>query len=564
MRRARVMASVIVAAIAVAAVLTSCWWIPSDLVGPGPGGDSGSGILALEATIQSTKGWFDSEEPIAIRCVFENLSEQTLTFLQWLTPFEGFRSDMFDFRLEGDLQVPYRGILVKRGLPTYPEGVQEYMTLEPHEVREVIVDLAAAYEATAPGTYSLQLRTCILDFGFDLPPEALLEMDAPPIACIESNTIEFYLDDGRQFTSPEAAPRNFSGCTASQRATIAAALWAAQDIALDALGMLNSTPKGVRGYADRYTEWFGTYTSSRYDDVVQHFEEISDALINDIEELEFECHDCPKCKPNYFAYIYKGGDVRIYLCNQFWKAPKLGTDSQAGTIIHEVSHEVSDTEDHEYRQSDCRKLASSDPDRAVENADSHEYFAENTPALMMSEWSGWCDCAWHEIGYDKSHFTSLGDWCPEGTYIVQLDLDNADAEYGPANSPIVGRVKCCRPCDGPTYWGAHWWVPIGYDKTHFDWAGEWCPAGSFLMQLDLDGYGELGGGNGPIVGQACCGCVPMQSWGESYWFAVGLSESHQDRRAWCPAGSFITQLDYDGGSGMEAPFVRSCQCTRPH
>ena len=39
------------------------------------------------------------------------------------------------------------------------------------------------------------------------------------------------------------------------------------------------------------------------------------------------------------------------------------------------------TQDYAYGQSACKSLAQSDPDRAVMNADSHEYFAENNPAL---------------------------------------------------------------------------------------------------------------------------------------------------------------------------------------
>ena len=59
---------------------------------------------------------------------------------------------------------------------------------------------------------------------------------------------------------------------------------------------------------------------------------------------------------------------------------------------------------------------------------------------------GWEDCSWHEVGYNKSHFTNQGDWCPNGKFITQLDFDGGG--YGSKNMgnyPIVGRVKCCRP-----------------------------------------------------------------------------------------------------------------------
>ena len=41
---------------------------------------------------------------------------------------------------------------------------------------------------------------------------------------------------------------------------------------------------------------------------------------------------------------------------------------------------VAGTDDHVYGQSGAKALAISDPAKAVDNADSHEYFAENTPS----------------------------------------------------------------------------------------------------------------------------------------------------------------------------------------
>ena len=54
-----------------------------------------------------------------------------------------------------------------------------------------------------------------------------------------------------------------------------------------------------------------------------------------------------------------------------------------GTLVHEMSHftVVAGTDDWAYGQSAAAALAVSNPARAIENADSHEYFAENTPPL---------------------------------------------------------------------------------------------------------------------------------------------------------------------------------------
>jgi peptidyl-Lys metalloendopeptidase len=70
------------------------------------------------------------------------------------------------------------------------------------------------------------------------------------------------------------------------------------------------------------------------------------------------------------------------VCGAFWSAPTTGTDSKSGTLVHETSHftVVAGTNDHVYGQTACKRLATTNPTQALDNADSHEYFAENNPA----------------------------------------------------------------------------------------------------------------------------------------------------------------------------------------
>ena len=71
----------------------------------------------------------------------------------------------------------------------------------------------------------------------------------------------------------------------------------------------------------------------------------------------------------------------IYVCRAFWNAPTAGTDSKGGTLIHEMSHfnVTAGTDDHVYGQTAAKNLAATDPTSALDNADNHEYFAENNP-----------------------------------------------------------------------------------------------------------------------------------------------------------------------------------------
>ena len=73
------------------------------------------------------------------------------------------------------------------------------------------------------------------------------------------------------------------------------------------------------------------------------------------------------------------------ICGAFWRAPLLGTDSRAGTIVHELSHfdVVAGTDDFASNQAGIRSLAINQPDNAVRAANAFEYFAENTPFLSM-------------------------------------------------------------------------------------------------------------------------------------------------------------------------------------
>ncbi|MFT4636565.1 MAG: peptidyl-Lys metalloendopeptidase [Chitinophagales bacterium] len=97
--------------------------------------------------------------------------------------------------------------------------------------------------------------------------------------------------------------------------------------------------------------------------------------------LVFICED----NEDFFAAVSPSNPYDIFLGKAFWSAPRSGTDSKAGTIIHELSHFniLGGTVDNVYGQSAARSLARNNPSSAINNADNHEYFAENTPLLSM-------------------------------------------------------------------------------------------------------------------------------------------------------------------------------------
>jgi len=166
----------------------------------------------------------------------------------------------------------------------------------------------------------------------------------------------------------------FTGrCSNGQKTELISALAAADQITNNSVAYLNS--HSASNTSTRYNTWFGAATSARYNTAVAHYDAINDAIDN--QPITFDC----SCKKSYFAYVYPTQPYKVYMCRAFWNANELGTDSRAGTIVHELSHfnAVAGTDDVVYGQSGAQSLANSDPDQALNNADSHEYFAENTP-----------------------------------------------------------------------------------------------------------------------------------------------------------------------------------------
>ncbi|EUC58545.1 deuterolysin metalloprotease (M35) family containing protein [Rhizoctonia solani AG-3 Rhs1AP] len=172
---------------------------------------------------------------------------------------------------------------------------------------------------------------------------------------------------------------SFTGCSAKQKHQIMEAATASNALVSETNRYLST----MTSIQPRYTTWFGAFDQSNYNAVVSHFQNIG----NDATMVNYDCVDCLSRLgdgyPYTMAYANPAVPSTIYICGGFWTAPVTGTDSKAGTIIHENSHFVVNgaTDDRVYGQEGSQSLAYYHPESAVANADSHEYFAENTPFL---------------------------------------------------------------------------------------------------------------------------------------------------------------------------------------
>ena len=304
-----------------------------------------------------------------------NTSDRIVRVPKWQLPDADLQAKLFRVSVDGR-PVSYAGPLVKRGLP----GPSDFAILAPGETRRAVVDLASFYDMRQPGLYTVTLAAP-LQYASLSDGRMLTTARGLPML-LQSVPVQF-LGKGAAHGPQQKKPRGggtvvngvtFVGCSSTQISGAGDAVVQARAYSENAKGYLNTGTVG-----SRYTTWFGAYTSSRYGTAQQHFTAIDAALDQSNGQVTINCG----CNQNYYAYVYPNQPYQIYVCRAFWNAPLAGTDSKGGTLIHETSHftNVAGTDDIVYGQSGAKNLAASDPASALDNADNHEYFAENNPKL---------------------------------------------------------------------------------------------------------------------------------------------------------------------------------------
>jgi peptidyl-Lys metalloendopeptidase len=298
----------------------------------------------------------------------QNTSENQITFLKWNTPFDDdvFTADMFQVYQGTGNRIEYTGKLLKRG----PPSVADHYTLEPGESVSARVNIFQGYATYTEGVYQITFQSSI---------QLLTEHGEYNSIELISETLTAYQNTEYQSPVFKQVPQ-YTSCSVNQQEDINTALTYAEDMAIEAVQVLDSTPINDRPEAIRYTTWFGNYLSSRYVRLMSNFTTLRETIAN--ETISFDC----SCTENYYAYVFPNRPYIVYLCRSFWSADFSGTDSKAGTIIHELVHfdVVVGTNDNAYGQERSQALALNDPAAAINNSDNYEYFAENTPSLPMS------------------------------------------------------------------------------------------------------------------------------------------------------------------------------------
>ena len=231
------------------------------------------------------------------------------------------------------------------------------LVIPAHGRRTVTVDLSRAFAFTTTGRYVFALRGARVSATIAARPA---------------------WTPARAQTATRVAGITYVGCDAGQQTQVATAV-------TDTLAYVTEvqTYFANRQAGARYVQWFGTFDATRWATVRSHFSAMGTLLTSGA--IGADCSGTGCGGSDTFAYVYPTDTAThtVHLCTQFWLADPTGTDSKAGTLVHELSHfdDIGATTDWVYGQSSAASLAVSNADRAVENADNHEYMAENTPAI---------------------------------------------------------------------------------------------------------------------------------------------------------------------------------------
>ena len=307
-----------------------------------------------------------ARDDVAVTVTLTNRGAHPVKLLRWYTPADGLEEALFVVTRDGT-EVDFIGPHYKRAAPTEAD----YVRLQPGEALTRTVSLVGVYDLSRSGTYAVRFDVHRGRFAGSVE-------DAEQLGSLASAAVSAYVEgraSGVELSQPgEVSAQGISyasNCSSSRRTTLASAFSSAQSYANNSVSYLNGTP----GSKPRYVTWFGAYTLTNWNTAKSHFTAIKSAF--DTKTVVMDCG----CTSSAYAYVYPASPYRIYLCNAFWSAPMTGTDSKAGTLVHEMSHfnVVAGTDDHVYGQTGAKNLAKSSPTRALDNADNHEYFAENTP-----------------------------------------------------------------------------------------------------------------------------------------------------------------------------------------
>ncbi|KAJ7239243.1 peptidyl-Lys metalloendopeptidase [Mycena rebaudengoi] len=311
---------------------------------------------------------------LLVSATLENTGDVELKLLNDpRTILRTFETDTFAISDAAGNSPSFSGALVKYS----PERVltkndpSSFTVLAPGASVTITHDLSKAYNFTTSGagTYDIAPSTKLQYVDAETNELKTIYAD---LADSHTAAVSGELAVARRSNSNLTKRIAYQSCSSSEQSLLVSAASGANTYAAGAVSYLNSHTTT----STRFTTWFGTFTSAHRSTVLSHYTNMANQGYNSYT------YDCTCTDSDTYAYVFPDDFGTIYLCGVFWDTTTTGTDSRAGTLIHESSHftRLAGTDDYAYGQTAAKALAKSNSAHAIFNADSHEYFAENNPS----------------------------------------------------------------------------------------------------------------------------------------------------------------------------------------
>ena len=182
--------------------------------------------------------------------------------------------------------------------------------------------------------------------------------------------------------SGAASAQNFYQCEKSEIEGLSDALKGAHNIGLRAAVAIGDT--------ENYRRWFGPYSKQHAETARSTLKAVYTTIAtSQIRVICLNAND-EGCEDDTYAFVYTDEAYVVNICPQYFElptmlvedptAPEMQNGTREGTMIHEISHfiRVAGTDDFWYSRATSEDEARHDPRSAVRNADSFQYFAEDT------------------------------------------------------------------------------------------------------------------------------------------------------------------------------------------
>jgi len=328
-----------------------------------------SAVIKLDPTIQTYDVGFS----------LTNTHNTPLILLKWNTPLDKlypFPADMFYIRPLQDEKSPvYIGIAQKRFLVA-----SDLVTIQPNETFQVSINLLDGYWFPSLGEHEVFFSAPIfvhegLKEEVDLSDFESIPVSSAPISVIITSlapTPNLLTHSNNSLETISA----FTNCDSNLQTQSRTADQSSNSIVGSVITYLSGIScSSTATQLQRYVTWFGTCDANRLKTVATNYNNIRNRINSG---YRMTCNT--GCSSGVYAYVYPSDNTfTVYVCSGYINAGNCNTDSKAGTIVHEISHftPVAGTSDHAYGQANCRNLASTNPARAIQNADNYEYMAES-------------------------------------------------------------------------------------------------------------------------------------------------------------------------------------------